>query len=125
MTICHAALFSFDDKKLSFGYNRLMLTDSYENISAYYDILPSLKAISSFPVSLQEDMKNFEKDRKKSTLFYVEEGECTCATTWREVSGGSDVTAAIKLKKGDFVLFFPSEQFLVKGLGKILKYTLE
>ncbi|MCR5732944.1 MAG: hypothetical protein K6G51_08405 [Sphaerochaetaceae bacterium] len=102
-----------------------MLSDRLDNIANYYDILPSLMKISTSLFSFQENMEQFESNKRYSTLFCVDEGSFTCATTWREVSGGKDVTGAIKLEKGDFVLFLPKEQFLVKGTGKILKYTLE
>ncbi len=102
-----------------------MVSDSLSNIEKYYDILPSLKGMDHALSSYQESMDAFDVNRKYSTLFVVESGTVSVATTWREVMGGRDVTGAMQLEKGDFVLFLPKEQFLVKGDGRVLKYVLE
>ncbi len=102
-----------------------MVSDRLSVLGKYYDILPSLKGIDHALSSYQESMESFDVNRKYSTLLVVEAGEVSAATTWREVPGGRDVTAAMKLSKGDFVLFLPGEQYLVKGEGRVLKYVLE
>jgi len=102
-----------------------MVSDRVSDIGKYYDILPSLKGIEHSLSSYQESMESFDVNRKYSILLLVEEGKVSAATTWREVPGGRDVTAVMNLSKGDFVLFLPGEQYLVKGEGRVLKYVLE
>lgn len=102
-----------------------MIKDRIENIGRYEKLLPSLRKLDKLLKAPLEEMDGFLVNRKSFMLFLCEEGEGSAATTWRESEYTKEVTAAVRLGKGDFILFLPAERYLVKSEGRILFTALE
>lgn len=102
-----------------------MIIDRLENIKRYYQLLPSLAFIDNVLKAPLEDMEGFEVNRTRSMLFICEKGSAKAATTWREVEYTHEVTGAVSLREGDFVLYLPGERYLVRSEGRTVFCALE
>lgn len=91
-----------------------MLKDRTDNLSKYIVLDESLSSFS--PVKAKEivSFSDFVVDKEHSVLFFVDCGEVSFATSWRENELNREVLAVMRAGKGEFVLYLPGEPYLVK-----------
>ena len=82
-----------------------MVKDRIENLPVYYPLDERLKSLSE---------RRSGKVKEYSNLFSVSKGAISAATGWRENRENREVTAAVRVEEGEFVLFLPSEPIAVK-----------
>lgn len=92
-----------------------MLKDKIENLGKYNGLDETLKSFSLDKLNWVDSYSAFVVDKNKTTLFYVENGEGSFATSWRDNENNREVLAVIKAEKGEFVLFLPGEPYTLKS----------
>ena len=84
------------------------------NLRFFFPLDEALRNVSESEVKEIPVFHSFHVDKKNTVIFTVERGSLTATTSWRENPESRDVTAAVKVRSGEFVLFLPGEPFLVK-----------
>lgn len=93
-----------------------MLKDNIGNLSKYICLDDDISLFSLEKGSEVTPFSSFIVDRKKTSIFYVEEGEANFATSWRENENNREILAVMNAKKGEFVLYLPGEPFAFRPL---------
>ena len=91
-----------------------MVKDRIENLPVYYPLDERLKSLSERRTGKVKEYHSFSIDKECSNLFSVSKGAISAATGWRENRENREVTAAVRVEEGEFVLFLPSEPIAVK-----------
>lgn len=91
-----------------------MVLDSCNRLNLYYSLDDKLRNLDSIESQEVPEFNSFKVERNATSLFTVNKGSATFATSWRENPDSRDTTAAVMAKEGEFVLFLPGEPFIVK-----------
>lgn len=91
-----------------------MVKDSLVNLEKYSSLCNDLSVVRKNEGEKIDSLSSFIRDKEHLTLIFVEEGEATFFLSWRENNETNDCIAALPLRKGEFVLFLPSEPYCVK-----------
>ena len=97
------------------SYNLHMVIDTLGNLRKYRTLSEGLSSLSELPVEDIPVFRGFLVDKEHTLLFTVERGSITATTSWRESPESRDVTAAVHVPAGSFILYLPGEPFLVKA----------
>ena len=91
-----------------------MVRDDVRNLHSYFPLDEALRHISEEKTEEVPVFHSFNVNKACTVIVTVEKGSITASTSWRESPESRDVTAAVKAKSGEFVLFLPGEPFLVR-----------
>ncbi len=91
-----------------------MVKDSLVNLEKYSSLCNDISIVRKKSGEKIDPLTAFIRDKEHLTLILVEEGEATFFLSWRENEQTNDCIAALPLKKGEFVLFLPSEPYCIK-----------
>ncbi len=92
-----------------------MLKDRIENIDKYYSLDNSLRDFSNEVLLSAKEEESFSCDKLHTTLFFVEDGKSSFATSWRENELNREVLAVMRAQKGEFVLYLPGEPYVIRN----------
>lgn len=84
-----------------------MVRDDVRNLHSYFPLDEALRHISEEKTEEVPVFHSFNVNKACTVIFTVEKGSITASTSWRESPESRDVTAAVKAKSGEFVLFLP------------------